>query len=121
MSKIKHTFKKTGITVEVDTLEQLQTIAKSLGETVTIEKTYNSSTHGLVLIADMASWHIMNALRKRAGEVLDAAMVAAKEASGCNQSLHAFMKGYMNLADDALIVDLLTEMDKRLKADMLGG
>ena len=62
MNKSRYTL-PNGVTLE-GTIEQIRTIAKTLGYTVNFQGYYESSTRGLVKIADMETSHIRNAMSK---------------------------------------------------------
>jgi hypothetical protein len=107
---MKYTF-KNGATVE-GSIEQILTIAKSLGETVTLSSLpkedrprgyYLSSTQGLVKIASMNAGHIKNAMLKCAREWYETKNF---------QKLpnEQFLNQFVKFTEDPLLGELFTEL-----------
>ena len=110
--KIEHTF-ENGLKVS-GTMDQLTSIAKAMGLKLVGVKApglrgfYPSESKGLVKISDMNDYHIRRALLKRAKDYF--ADVFDKEDSN-----EKFLKKFISLSEDEIIVDLYTELAKRKK------
>ena len=107
--KISHCF-PNGTKVE-GTFEELQTIAKAIGQPLTglsfiPRGHYNSGTSGLVKISDMHSYHIRRALLKVTTEYM-------KKVFASKDTNSTFLKKYAGLVDEPLVMDFLDELVKR--------
>lgn len=104
---------KNGATVE-GTTEQILAIAKSLGETVNLGSLgtprgyYESSTKGVLKISEMEAGHIRNALLKHSREYFETLITESKKLSN-----EDFLKKYIGLVENAVVIDLFTELQKR--------
>ena len=93
------------------TFEELQTIAKALGQPLTgLDITprgyYNSATDGLVKISDMHSFHIRRALLKLTTDYM-------KKVFSGKDTNSEFLKKYGGLVENQTIQDMLNELVKR--------
>jgi hypothetical protein len=111
-SKINYKF-STGLEVN-GTVDEIATIAKSLGLTVDYTKFdgkipkgyYPSESKGLVKISEMTDYHIRRALLKRAKDYLS----TVYEAKETNKK---FLEKFLSLAADPTIEALFNELQKR--------
>lgn len=106
--KWKHVFDGTEVT---GTLEQLQSIAKSMGCKLTNFKTcprgyYPSKSKGMMKISEMNDWHIRRALVKRSTDYLN----GIYDNKNTNSE---FLSKFAKLIDDQVVSDLFTELKKR--------
>lgn len=113
MAKIKYHFPRNNMTVEVDSLEKLKQVSAAIGEPVNLDKTYNSSSKGLVFIKDMDTSHVMRVARKRTVELLDEVMENARKEYNQKASIGTFIDGYLAIPEDKLLSDLMTELSSR--------
>lgn len=112
MSKISYKF-PTGLEVN-GSIDEIEKIAKSLGLKVDYTKFgdkipkgyYPSESKGLTKIKDMSEFHIRRALLKRAKDYIST-VYEAKESNA------KFLEKFLNLANDPIIEDLFTELQKR--------
>lgn len=90
------------------TFDQIKEIAKSLGETVSSDAHYYSSSKDEWLkISDMEDGHIRNALLKRSREFFEE-LSALKKATNTD-----FLQKYTQLVDDKVVINLFSELQKR--------
>lgn len=108
---MKYTF-KNGAKVE-GTYDQIEKMAIALSEKIDTTKIdgiiagyYKSETKGLVKITEMAEFHLRNALVKRGKEQLE--ILRKKKVDTKN-----FLKDFISLAEDKVVVELFTELAKR--------
>lgn len=96
-------------------IEQILTVAKTMGETVDVSKLqgeippgyYNSQTKGLVPIKELNSYHLRNALLKSARTFLTD-LINTKELTH-----QEFLAVYLNMNNSVHIAQLLEELKTR--------
>lgn len=106
---IKHKF-ENGLEVS-GTFEQLEAVAKSMGLKLTGIKScpsgyYPSASKGLVKISDMNDYHIRRALLKRSKDYF-------AEVYNREDTNEVFLKKFVNLTSDQVIIDFVNELSKR--------
>ena len=111
MEKITYTF-PSGLTA-TGTIDELEKIATSLGGSIDYKKIgkfirgyFPSESKGVIKISDMNDYHIRRALLKTAKEYFDS-MYDSKDTN------KEFLSKFLNLAEDTMITDLFTELNKR--------
>jgi hypothetical protein len=104
---------KNGASVD-GTVDQILSIAKSLGETVDLSKFeglprgyYKSSSKGVMRISEMTSPHLRSALLKKSRAHFEE-LSLKKTASN-----REFCRLYVGLAENPEVEDLFTELSKR--------
>lgn len=102
----KTTYKFKSGTEVTGTVEEIQKIGKALGESVDLSGFYESSTHGLVKISEMATPHLRNAIVKATKDRLET--IRKKKLTD-----KEFVNEYLNVGEDKTIVNLFTELNKR--------
>lgn len=113
--KINHKF-ENGLEV-TGTLEEITTIAKTLGLKLDLTKFlavnggslkgyYNSTSRGVIKISDMSDVHLRRALLKRA-------RIYYTEIFDSKDSNKVFLGKFTELVNDRLIKELYTELSKR--------
>lgn len=107
MSKLTFKF-KNGVEI-TGTVEQLEQYAKLIGETLDLYAThYNSSTRGLILLADMNVNHLKNALLKISREYIDD--LGKRQ---LHMSLKQFLTEYIEFGSNQKIAGIFQELIKR--------
>lgn len=107
---VEHTF-ENGVKVS-GTLDQLVSIAKAMGLTLTGVKApstrgfYPSESKGLIKISEMNEYHIRRSLLKRSKDYFTEIFV--KEDTNTQ-----FLSKFAKLTEDSIIVDLYTELASR--------
>jgi hypothetical protein len=111
MEKVKYTF-EDGLEI-TGTIDQLQTITKSLGRKLDASKFINrpkgyyvSESTGLIKITEMNEFHLRRALLKRAKDYY-------AEVFNAEDSIPKFLEKFTSIGIDPLVVELFTELDKR--------
>jgi hypothetical protein len=111
MEKVTYTFKSgTHVTATVD---ELNTIAKALGETLDYSKFsarpkgyYPSESSGLIKISEMNDYHVRRALLKVTKEFFSKVVVSG-------DSNDQFLTRYLGAENDPLIYELFVELTNR--------
>ncbi len=111
MEKVKYTF-DDGLEI-TGTIDQLQTIAKTLGRKLDASKLidlpngyYVSESSGLIKISEMNEYHLRRALLKRAKTYY-------AEIFNAEDSIPTFLDKFTNIGNDPMVVELFTELNKR--------
>ena len=116
MEKVKYTF-DDGLEI-TGTIDQLQTIAKTLGRKLDASKLidlpngyYVSESSGLIKISEMNEYHLRRSLLKRAktyySEIFNAEIFNAED------SIPTLLDKFTNIGNDPVVVELFTELNKR--------
>lgn len=111
---MKYTF-KNGAVVE-GTVDQILSVAKSLGETVNLSKLgdiprgyYNSEHHGIMKISGMNEGHLRNALTKRAKNHFESLSKKTQ------LTTEKYLLEFVGYGEDAVSQDLISELTRRVK------
>lgn len=92
------------------TLKQLETVAAALGHRIDLDVAprgyYKSESKGIVKISEMNDFHIRRALLKRSKDYYT-------EVFKADDTNAQFLKKYTGLTEDAVVIDLFTELSKR--------
>lgn len=118
MKKIKHHFKDSGITVEVNTLVELKKIADALGEKMNVAGTVNIQGKGLTLISSLDNIELMKQIRIRLNDFLHSVTIESEKEYDKRQASYFLARWTNKFSDDDTLHDLWDEINKRAEVKL---
>lgn len=122
MSAEKRSYNFANGATMTGTIEQILTVAATLGETVDATQLgivpkgyYQSETKGLIAIKDMNEIHIINALTKRTIAYYESIRPKKGEKLTTEEVIQNYLAKFVALTDDLQIEELYSELARRVK------